>query len=93
MSSSPARILRHSKQFHGVFQVTHLATSQNLQILVSTSVTSCMVVLVKEAEAWVVVQEPYQLVDIRTVLENGLEKMKPFSLFGETDILLMCNFN
>ena len=48
-----------------------------------------MVVLVKEAEAWVVVQEPYQLVDIRTVLENGLEKMKPFSLFGETDILLM----
>ena len=37
-----------------------------------------MVVWVKEAEAWVVVQEPYQLVDIRTVLENGLEKMKPF---------------
>lgn len=31
-----------------------------------------------EAEARVVVQEPYQFVDDRAFVENGLQKMKPF---------------
>ena len=31
-----------------------------------------------EVEARVVVQEPYQFVDDRAFVENGLQKMKPF---------------